>query len=517
MLYQKNGLSQFQFQKRPGDAKEKKEQLRTQSERLGALQMKLKENKLPVLVLVEGWGTAGKGSRIASMIHDLDPRFFQVISVSSPSPEELAKPFLARHIKNIPENGKLIFLDSGWMDETIRALQDGKLSKKEYAHRLEEIRVFERQLCDNGYLLVKLFLHIGLKEQAKRIEELSFNQHTIWRVSEHDRWQNHHYGQCLSDFEDYLEATHLPYAPWQIIDSSYRRQSEIDCLTILCDSIEQAIAQKQLGVLPGSQTDPEYNPCNKTFPLIEMLPLDQIPLNQQMSRKEYKEQLKHYHKKLQKLHNQIYRWKIPVILAYEGWDAAGKGGNIKRITSALDPRGYKVIPVAAPKPYELARHYLWRFWQNLPKKGHIVIFDRTWYGRVMVERLEGFCSESDWKRAYTEMNEFEQQLTDWGAVVLKFWVQIDKDTQLARFQERQNNPEKQWKITDEDWRNREKWDEYELAINEMLQKTSTEYAPWHIIESNCKYYARIKALSILTDALEKAVKKAEKQAKSKHN
>ena len=495
MLYQKNGLSQFQFQKRPGDAKEKKEQLRTQSERLGALQMKLKENKLPVLVLVEGWGTAGKGSRIASMIHDLDPRFFQVISVSSPSPEELAKPFLARHIKNIPENGKLIFLDSGWMDETIRALQDGKLSKKEYAHRLEEIRVFERQLCDNGYLLVKLFLHIGQKEQAKRIEELSCNQDTIWRVSEHDR----------------------PYAPWQIIDSSYRRQSEIDCLTILCDSIEQAIAQKQLGVLPGSQTDPEYNPCNKTFPLIEMLPLDQIPLNQQMSRKEYKEQLKHYHKKLQKLHNQIYRWKIPVILAYEGWDAAGKGGNIKRITSALDPRGYKVIPVAAPKPYELARHYLWRFWQNLPKKGHIVIFDRTWYGRVMVERLEGFCSESDWKRAYTEMNEFEQQLTDWGAVVLKFWVQIDKDTQLARFQERQNNPEKQWKITDEDWRNREKWDEYELAINEMLQKTSTEYAPWHIIESNCKYYARIKALSILTDALEKAVKKAEKQAKSKHD
>lgn len=516
MLYQKNCLAQLSFQKVPMDRKTKKELIRTKSEQLGSLQTKLKENKLPVLVLVEGWGTAGKGSRIASMIHDLDPRFFQVISVSSPTPEELAKPFLARHMKNIPENGKLIFLDSGWMYETIRALENGELSSKEYEHRLEEIRVFERQLCDNGYLLVKLFLHIDQQEQEKRIDELSQNPDTSWRVSDHDRWQNRHYDRCLRDFEDYLQTTSLPYAPWHVIDSVHRKQSEIDCLTILCDSIEQAIAQKQAGVLLGSQSDPQYNPCSKEFPLVEMPLLNQIPLNQQMSRKEYKEQLKYYQKKLEKLHNQIYRWKIPVILAYEGWDAAGKGGNIKRITSALDPRGYKVIPVAAPKPYELARHYLWRFWQNLPKKGHIVIFDRTWYGRVMVERLEGLCSESDWKRAYTEMNEFEQQLTDWGAVILKFWVQIDKDTQLARFEERQNTPEKQWKITEEDWRNREKWDEYEVAINEMLQKTSTEYAPWHIIESNCKYYARIKALCLLTEALEKAVNQAEKQAKSKN-
>ena len=182
----------------------------------------------------------------------------------------------------------------------------------------------------------------------------------------------------------------------------------------------------------------------------------------------------------------------------------------------MDPRGYQVIPVAAPKPYELARHYLWRFWQNLPKRGHIVLFDRTWYGRVMVERLEGFCKENDWQRAYTEINEFEKQLTDWGAVILKFWVQIDKDTQLARFQERQQNPDKQWKITDEDWRNREKWDQYEVAVNEMLQKTSTTYAPWHIIESNCKYYARIKTLRLLTETLEAALDQAAEHSKHPH-
>ena len=216
-------------------------------------------------------------------------------------------------------------------------------------------------------------------------------------------------------------------------------------------------------------------------------------------------------KKLRILHNRIYRQKIPVIIAYEGWDAAGKGGNIKRIASALDPRGYEVIPIASPKPFELSRHYLWRFYNRLPKTGHITIFDRTWYGRVMVERLEGFCSEVDWKRAYNEINEFERELTDWGAVLLKFWIHIDKDTQLARFTERQNTPEKQWKITDEDWRNREKWDLYEEAINEMIQKTSTKTAPWHIIESNDKKYARIKTLKIVTEALEDALKKREKE------
>lgn len=221
----------------------------------------------------------------------------------------------------------------------------------------------------------------------------------------------------------------------------------------------------------------------------------------------YKKELKQLQHRLGELHNRLYRKKVPVIIAYEGWDAAGKGGNIKRITGALDPRGYEVHPIASPEPHEKARHYLWRFWTRLPKTGHIAIFDRTWYGRVMVERLEGFCSENDWKRAYNEINEFEKELHDWGAVIIKFWVQIDKDTQLERFNERQNTPQKQWKITDEDWRNREKWDQYEDAVNEMIQKTSTTYAPWHILESVDKRYARIKALKIVIEELEKALGK----------
>ena len=223
------------------------------------------------------------------------------------------------------------------------------------------------------------------------------------------------------------------------------------------------------------------------------------------SDEDYKEQLHELQTKLSRLHNRLYRKKIPVIIAYEGWDAAGKGGNIKRITEALDPRGYEVHPIASPEPHEKARHFLWRFWNRLPKDGHIAIFDRTWYGRVMVERLEGYCSTNDWQRAYNEMNEFEKELSEWGAVIIKFWVHIDKDTQLERFTDRQNTPEKRWKITDEDWRNREKWDEYENAVNEMLQKTSTQYAPWHILESVDKKYARIKALEILVSELEKVL------------
>ena len=226
-------------------------------------------------------------------------------------------------------------------------------------------------------------------------------------------------------------------------------------------------------------------------------------MDKTLTEEEYDTLLNQYQKRLRELHNELYRKKIPVIIAYEGWDAAGKGGNIKRITEALDPRGYEVHPIASPEPHEKARHYLWRFWNRLPKTGHVAIFDRTWYGRVMVERLEGFCSENDWQRAYVEINEFEKELADWNAVIVKFWVQIDKDTQLARFKERENTPEKRWKITDEDWRNREKWDLYEEAVNEMLQKTNTAYAPWHILESNDKKYARIKALKTVIEAIEK--------------
>ena len=479
------------------EGEELKQRLKAAEEKLSQQQMKLKEKRLPVLVLIEGWGAAGKGSAIGQIIKNIDPRFFKVFSMpSTPTEEERRRPFLYRFFEKIPEAGKFTFLDSGWMDQIMKERLDGKLDDKAYAQRVDSVKRFERGLTDNGYLVLKFFFHISKKEQESRIEALLSEKDTAWRVSEGDLWQNRHYDKCLEAFDRYLDDTNTPSAPWYIVDSKSKKFAELQVMETLCMGIETALHNESLAV-PLLQN---------AFPLIKMPKLRDVPLEgKTLDEEKYKKELKELQQKLGQLHNRLYRKRVPVIIAYEGWDAAGKGGNIKRLTGALDPRGFEVHPIASPEPHEKARHYLWRFWTRLPKDGHIAIFDRTWYGRVMVERLEGFCSENDWQRAYYEMNEFEQELYNWGAVILKFWVQIDKDTQLARFTERQNTPSKQWKITDEDWRNREKWDLYEQAVDEMLQKTSTTYAPWHILESMDKKYARIKALHIVIDALEKAL------------
>lgn len=461
--------------------------------KLAAKQIAIKDKKLPVMVVLEGWGAAGKGSVLGRIIKNMDPRFFKVSVMSEISEEEKRKPFLYRHFVRIPEAGQFMFFDGSWMDEVTGDYLKGKLKKKQYEQRITSIKRFERQLTDNGYLLMKFFFHIGEKEQKKRIDELLEDKNTKWRVSGDDLWQNKNYDKCLKVYDEFLEETNSPSAPWYLIDSKNKKWAELQMLELLLEGIDTAL-----------RNEPHAVPIlQNTFPLNEQAKLADIVLDKALSDKEYKKELKACQKRLRELHNEIYRKKIPVIITYEGWDAAGKGGNIKRIAAALDPRGYEVHPIASPLPHEKARHYLWRFWNRLPKDGHIAIFDRTWYGRVMVERLEGFCSENDWQRAYNEINEFEKELYDWGAVIIKFWVQIDKDVQLERFTFRQNTPEKQWKITDEDWRNREKWDLYEEAVDEMLQKTNTTYAPWFVLESNDKKYARIKALKTIIQEIEK--------------
>jgi polyphosphate:AMP phosphotransferase len=461
--------------------------------KLAARQIAVKEKKLPVLVLLEGWGAAGKGSVLGKVIRNMDPRFFKVETMKQPTEEELRKPFLYRHFVRIPKEGKFEFFDGGWMDEVTKEYLHGEIEEEKYRERIRSIRCFERQLTDNGYLVMKFFFHIDKKEQKKRIKALQLNKNTKWRVGEEDIWQNENYEECFDVYDKYLFDTNQSGAPWYLIDSSDKKWAELQVLEMLVKGIDVALTNSRIAA-PVLQN---------TFPLNQTPKLADISLaDKTMTEEEYRKELKACQKKLRKLHNKLYRKKVPVIIAYEGWDAAGKGGNIKRIASALDPRGYEVHPIASPEPNEKARHYLWRFWNRLPKDGHVAIFDRTWYGRVMVERLEGFCSENDWQRAYNEINEFEKELYDWGAVVIKFWVQIDKDTQLERFTLRQNTPEKQWKITDEDWRNREKWDLYEDAVNEMLQKTNTTYAPWYVLESNDKKYARIKALKLVIRDIE---------------
>ena len=488
-------LKEFEKSK-PEEKDAVNEEIKALRATLAGQQQLIREKKLPILVLIEGWAAAGKGSLIKEIISELDPRFYNVVSPAVVPESEMRYPFLYPYATAIPENGKLMFLDSGWMEAVVRKRLRLEISGEEYKRRVRAVNEFERQLRDAGYLLLKIFLHIDQEEQGDRLEDLSDDADTEWRVTPDDLWQHREYRNFLKAYDEFMEETDETVR-WHILDGQRKRMAVRDAMKLLVGRITRALEKKRY----------VGEPFEEKFPLLKMPKLAEVDLSPAISEEDYRKELKKLQKRLSELHNAIYRRKITVILCYEGWDAAGKGGNIRRVAYPLDPRGFDVHPIASPLPHELNRQYLWRFWTCLPRTGHICIFDRTWYGRVMVERLEGFCGEKDWKRAYNEINEFERQLTDWGAVLLKFWIHIDQDTQLARFTERQNTPEKQWKITEEDWRNREKWPQYEVAVDEMLQKTSTKNAPWFIIESNDKRYARIKALKIIVKALEEACDK----------
>jgi len=458
-------------------------------ERLSILQQKLRLSKTPVMIVVEGWGASGKGSQIGKMILNLDPRGFEVCTINEPSEEEARLPFLNRFWLHVPQRGDIAVFDKSWYHNYSEAKKDN-------------INIFERQLTDDGYLIIKFFLHISEKEQKKRLDELSAKKNSAWRVNDFDLQQNKHYKKNIKKFELMLDDTNTQNAPWYAISGMDKNVALYSILSILVENIEEKL-KADIEVKKAKQTG--IIASKMEFPLVKMSKLADVDLSCSIEESEYNIQLEYLQSKLKKLSYKLYKKRIPLILCYEGCDAAGKGGNIKRVVASLDPRDYDVTPIAAPDSREAAHHYLWRFRNNIPKSGHIKIFDRTWYGRVMVERVEGFCSKEEWKRAYNEINEFEKELTDWGAIVVKFWLQIDKEEQLARFTQRQETPEKQWKITDEDWRNREKWDKYEVAVNDMLKYTSTVDAPWTIVESNSKYFARIKTLETIIEAIEKRI------------
>ncbi len=491
-------LNNIDFNHRLTDVEYRLETKSVQAD-LANLQHRMKESKLPVIVLFEGWDASGKGSMISSMIQTLDPRFFKVYNTKEPSPDEMRYPFLWRHWQRIPVRGQMAIFDESWYPEVSRARLEHGLRAKDAYSRMDSINTFERQLSQDGYLIIKFFLHISSKEQHRRLHKLEADKNTRWRVVDIDRFRNKHYKEYYEVYDEMLEKTNTVFAPWHVIAAQERRSAMNEIYQIIVDSIRTALDKPKV-IVPA-----EYQSQLHSFRLVKRPTLEEVPLYRRISEDKYHTMLSREQKKLEKLHNTLYRERIPVIIAYEGWDAAGKGGNIKRLTSALDPRGYEVIPIASPTPIEKAHHHLWRFWHNLPKDGHIAVFDRTWYGRVMVERIEGFCTEEEWKRAYQEINEFEYELEKWGAILIKFWLHIDKEEQLRRFTERQNTPEKQWKITDEDWRNREKWDQYETCVNDMIRLTSTEYAPWTIIESQDKLFGRIKAIQTLTDAIERRI------------
>jgi len=473
--------------------------------KLAALQREIKALGIPVIVVFEGWSAAGKGTLINEMILPLDPRGFTVHSARGPTEEEEAfYPFLWRFWKRTPTRGRMAIFDRSWNRRVVTDRVEGKVKGKALRQAFEDIRLFERQLTDEGVIIVKCFLHISKGEQKRRFDALRANATTAWRVTKADLRQHECYGGYLEAAEDMLIETDADYAPWTVVEAHDRRFATLKIFSTVIDGLERGMAAWLRKAEPApARPVAESSFTAKAF---KASALDQVDLSLSLSPDEYDARVKDAQVMLRELEHEIYRRRVPVVIAYEGWDAAGKGGNIRRLTQNLDPRGYEVVPIAAPNDIEKAHHYLWRFWAQMPKAGHITIFDRTWYGRVLVERVEGFCTEAQWRRAYREINGMEQQLVHFGMVLLKFWLHIDPDEQLRRFQARQQLEHKQWKITDEDWRNREKLDQYRDAVEEMLHRTTTPYAPWTIVESNCKRYARVKVLETVCDAIRKRLK-----------
>ena len=482
--------------------KEYKEMMDELAPKFSALQREAKKKGLPVMVVFEGWGASGKGTIINRLIQPLDPRGFKVFTIQEENDEEKMHPFLWRFWTKTPERGRIHIFDRSWYRRVITEQMDHPKNRAELDSAYQQILSFEEQLAADGTLIIKFFLHISAGEQEKRLKKLEHSPETRWRVTKADWKHFKQYKDYLPMYDRMLEQTDMPWASWHVIEAEDREYAAAKVMAVTARLMEERLCECDHTTSSLSR-EPENirSEINDFEETIRTGVLDGVDVSLSMTKEDYKKRLSELQKELTRLQNEMYLKRIPVVVALEGWDAAGKGGAIKRLTEPLDPRGYEVVPTAAPNDIEKAHHYLWRFWKSMPKDGHMTIFDRTWYGRVMVERIEGFCSQPEWHRAYREINQMEQQLTDHGVIVLKFWLQIDKDEQERRFKERMENPEKQWKITDEDWRNREKWDDYVKAVDEMILRTSTTYAPWTIVEANSKYYARIKILETVVRAL----------------
>jgi len=476
----------------------------------------------PVIIVFAGVDGAGKGETVNLLNEWMDPRWLITRAFDEPSDEERDRPEYWRFWRNLPPKGHVgLFLSSWYSQPILRRVHDQD-DPADFDKQLDRIMAFEKALTDDGALIIKFWMHLGHDVQKRRLKKLEKDPLTSWRVTEQDwdHWKI--YDRFESAAERTIMRTSTGTAPWTIVegaDSNYRslmvggiirdeinRHLEVRQKKALV--LEALVAQRQSDELEKQETAPDSSTAaaGESTGVPEPLPgatvLSSLDLSRQLAKSDYKKQLIKCQARLNQLHRKALQKKISTIMLFEGPDAAGKGGAIRRVTAALDARHYQVFPIAAPTDEERAHHYLWRFWRHLSRAGRINIFDRSWYGRVLVERVEGFATENEWKRAYAEINEFEEELTDHGILLLKYWVHISKDEQLKRFEARKLIPHKRWKLTEEDWRNREKWGDYEYAVNDIDEHTSTHSAPWILVEGNDKRFARIKVISTFCDRLE---------------
>ena len=452
----------------------------------------------PTILLFAGMEGAGVVDSLTNAYTVLDARHVVVSAFDKPTEEESERPRMWRYWRMLPPKGELGIYVGAWYSAPLTSRVLGNASVAEFEQELDRIKRFESMLASEGALILKFWLHLDKDEQKKRLKKLVRNPRTSWRVEESPWGGSKRYKEVKRAAEDMMRITGTDQAPWIAVNASNRHYRALTVATTVCNAVNARLAQI------GEAVAPVTAPI--TAPVIDGRNLlTALDLSLQLDKAGYKQQLAGYQDRLNKLLSRKKFRKRSLVLVFEGNDAAGKGGAIRRVIRFMDPRRYRVNPFAAPTDEEKAQPYLWRFWRRLPRQGDVAIFDRSWYGRVLVERVENFCSEADWRRAYGEINDFEAELTDTGGIVLKFWLAIDKDEQEARFKAREDTGYKHYKITEEDWRNREKWDDYTAAVCDMVDHTSTSVAPWTLVEANDKYYARVKVLRTICERLEECL------------
>ncbi|GAB4256682.1 MAG: polyphosphate:AMP phosphotransferase [Methylomicrobium sp.] len=470
-------------------------ELRTQ---LLLLQQELGKCDFPVIILISGVDGGGKGQVINLLNEWLDARYMETIAFDEPSDEEKERPKYWRYWRTLPPKGRIGIYVGSWYSDPLSKRVYGDIDDNQLAVELKHINELEQLLIDDGALIIKCWLHLKKEKQKERLKALEKNPETHWQVTERDKKHLKLYDEFVEVAEKVLTSTSTGIAPWLIVDGTDIRYSSLTVGKHVLHRIREHIDNRKIP--PTVENSVSFVNVN------QQSLLDTLDLSLEIGKKEYNEQLVHYQSQLNQLVRIAREQKISSIFVFEGWDAAGKGGAIRRMTSAIDARSYRVIPTGAPTDEERAHHYLWRFWRHIPRAGKVTIYDRSWYGRVLVERVEGFASTKEWLRSYSEIVNFEEALTDHGILLLKFWLHIDEDEQLQRFREREKISYKQHKITEEDYRNREKWNDYKIAVNEMITRTSTRNAPWLMVEANDKRYARIKVLKTVCEKLESKLK-----------
>jgi len=460
------------------------------------LQMKLRSLAVPVIVVLEGDDRLGCNAALNRLHEWLDARFLHTVVYEPGRQDEAERPGFWRYWMGLPKRGRIGIVTRGWAMRAMSRALRGEDDATEQEAMIQHIRAFEQTLAADGAVLVKFWLHQTGDQLRARIAEAEDDDALKWSVTDDDRELADRFDEAMPIVERTLRRTGQGDAMWTVVESADKNWRDVIIAGTLRDALRRIVEQAEAA---PTQALPSVGP---PAVVAAKSVLDTVDLTETVERKKYKKKLDKWQDRLRAAAWRCDRAGIPTVLVFEGWDAAGKGGTIRRMTRAMDASLYRVIPISAPTPEELAHHYLWRFWRQLPRDGRMTVFDRSWYGRVLVERVEGYARPSEWRRAYGEINDFEEQLVEHGAVLEKFWLHISPEEQLARFEARAETPFKAFKITDEDWRNREKWDAYRLAADEMVEQTSTPQARWHLVPSNDKKVARLTVIKTVVKAME---------------